>query len=79
MLAVDPQHRRLGLGRKLLDRLERDARGRGAARLLLEMRRGNPAETLYRRFGFQQIGERPNYYRTASGARLDAVTFAFDC
>lgn len=76
LLAVDPQHRRLGLGRKLLDRLERDARGRGAARLLLEMRRGNPAEALYRAFGFAPIGLRPNYYRSPSGERIDAITFA---
>ena len=79
LIAVDPAHRGKGIGGTLLARFAAEARTRGAQRLLLEMRRGNPAESLYRRFGFQQIGERPNYYRTASGARLDAVTFAFDC
>lgn len=76
LLAVDPGHRRLGLASRLLAWLRDDAAGRGARRLLLEMRRGNPAEALYRAHGFRQIGERPGYYRTPDGTRLDALTFA---
>ena len=60
----------------MLDRLSRDAAARGASRLLLEMRRGNPAEMLYRSFGFDPIGMRPSYYRMADGTRIDAITFA---
>lgn len=78
LFAVDPAWRRRGLGQALLDRLAADARGRGAQRLLLEMRRGNPAESLYRRFGFVPIGQRPNYYRSRDGSTIDAVTFACD-
>jgi ribosomal-protein-alanine N-acetyltransferase len=44
--------------------------------LLLEMRRGNPAEALYRTLGFVAIGARPNYYRAADGTRIDAITFS---
>lgn len=76
LFAVNPIHRRLGLGERLLIDLAHAARQRGANRLLLEMRRGNPAEALYRKFGFAPIGVRPNYYRTASGSRIDAITFA---
>lgn len=76
LFAVDPASRRRGLGLIMLRQLTQDASGRGARRLLLEMRRGNPAELLYRRFGFQPIGERPNYYRTQNGDRIDAITFA---
>lgn len=76
LFAVDPAHRRKGLGQRMLAELAAAARARGARRLLLEMRRGNPAESLYRTFGFYPIGQRPNYYRTASGARIDAITFA---
>jgi ribosomal-protein-alanine N-acetyltransferase len=76
LFAVDPGHRRQGLGGRMLADLVEAARGRGARRLLLEMRRGNPAESLYRAFGFLPVGERPNYYRTASGDRIDAITFA---
>lgn len=76
LIAVDPEHRRKGLGERMLASLVEAARSRGARRLLLEMRRGNPAEGLYRAVGFQPIGERPNYYRTVSGNRIDAITFA---
>ena len=78
LLAVDPAHRRKGLASRLLDRLFRDAQERGAQRLLLEMRRGNPAELLYRAHGFMPIGERLKYYRTPGGERLDAITFCRD-
>jgi ribosomal-protein-alanine N-acetyltransferase len=78
LLAVDPAFRRKGLATRLLDRLANDARERGAQRLLLEMRRGNPAEALYRAHGFKPIGERPKYYRTPGGDRLDAITFCRD-
>ncbi|MBK6800807.1 GNAT family N-acetyltransferase [Novosphingobium sp.] len=79
LIAVDPAQRGKGIGGALLTRFAAEARERGAQRLLLEMRRGNPAETLYRRFGFEQIGQRPNYYRTPDGSRIDAVTFACIC
>ncbi len=76
LIAVDPAQRGKGIGSALLDRFAVEARQHGARQLLLEMRRGNPAEALYRRHGFKQIGERPNYYRTRDGSQLDAVTFA---
>lgn len=76
LLAVAPEWRGRGLGRGLLKRFAEGARARGAGRLLLEMRRGNPAEVLYRNFGFVPVGERPNYYRSANGDRIDAITFA---
>lgn len=75
LLAVSPEYRRRGLATRLLELLVEGASTRGARRLLLEMRRGNAAEQLYVTFGFAQIGQRLNYYRTPSGERLDAVTF----
>ncbi|GGZ06005.1 ribosomal protein S18-alanine N-acetyltransferase [Novosphingobium colocasiae] len=76
LLAVRPEFRGRGLGRSLLDHLEQAARKRGARRILLEMRRGNPAERLYSTFGFLKIGERKDYYRLSDGSRVDAITFA---
>ena len=78
LLAVKPEFRKLGLGRKILDALRHAASQRGARRLLLEMRRGNPAQSLYSHFGFYLIGERKDYYRTQNGERIDALTFACD-
>ena len=52
------------------------ARERGVTRLFLEMRDGNPAGALYRRFGFVTIGRRRHYYRRGSGGPCDAITFA---
>lgn len=78
LLGVAPEFRRRGYGRLLLEELFRGAAGRGAKRLLLEMRRGNPAESLYRSSGFYSIGERRDYYRMPSGQRIDAITFACD-
>jgi ribosomal-protein-alanine N-acetyltransferase len=79
LFAIAPEFRRRGAGAALLLRFAEAAKARGAKRLLLEMRRGNPAESLYRAHGFEQIGIRPNYYRTATGARIDAITFACNC
>lgn len=76
LFAVRPEWRGRGIGRKLLTRFADSAQERGAARLLLEMRRGNSAEYLYRSFGFEPIGLRPDYYRQADGSRVDAITFA---
>ncbi|SFG18456.1 ribosomal-protein-alanine N-acetyltransferase [Novosphingobium sp. CF614] len=78
LLGVTPQFRGRGLGSTILGQLRLAAIERGARRLLLEMRRGNPAESLYRRFGFYSIGERRDYYRTPGGKRIDAITFACD-
>jgi ribosomal-protein-alanine N-acetyltransferase len=76
LIAVDPRHRGRGVGSALLDRFIAEARARGAARLFLEMREGNPAESLYRRHGFERVGLRRAYYRRGTGTPLDAITFA---
>jgi [ribosomal protein S18]-alanine N-acetyltransferase len=76
LIAVVPRHRGRGVGAALLERFIAEARARGAQRLFLEMREGNPAEGLYRRHGFESVGRRRAYYRRGTGAPLDAITFA---
>ena len=76
LFAVDPGHRRQGLGAQLLDAIINQAKQRGMLRIFLEMRRGNSAERLYVGRGFSVIGQRSNYYRTAMNERIDAVSFA---
>jgi len=75
LIAVAPGARRRGVGAALIDHMYRVARTRGIVRIYLEMRRGNPAIHLYRKFGFEPIGERKHYYRMANGERVDAITF----
>ena len=77
LLAVVPEARQCGTGRLLLDDIVAAARSAGAASVFLEMRQGNPAERLYSRYGFKQVGKRNNYYRGASGEVLDALTYRY--
>jgi [ribosomal protein S18]-alanine N-acetyltransferase len=76
LIAVTPVCRGSGAGSLLLRNFKCDAVGRGATRLLLEMREDNPAESLYLKHGFKPIGLRRNYYRTGLGPARNAVTFA---
>jgi len=63
-LAVDPSFRGRGLGTRLMLRLAEEACRAGAAHLTLEVRVSNrPAQSLYRRFGFETVGVRRHYYR----------------
>ena len=78
LIAVKPEFRGCGIGRRLLEAFAADARARGAERLFLEMRENNPADRLYRSVGFRQIGRRERYYTMPDGRRLDAITFALD-
>ena len=52
-LAVQPEYRGRGVGRLLLEEVERRARARGSSKLTLEVHASNEgAMRLYRRFGF---------------------------
>ena len=76
LLAVAPDVRRRGVAAALITRFAADAAGRGIARLFLQMREGNQAETLYRAHGFLPVGRRREYYRGPGGNRIDAITFS---
>lgn len=74
LLAVEPASRGKGIGRALLERCAADAETRGADRLMLEMRDGNPAGHLYETGGFTLVGRRKAYYRGRDGHLHDALT-----
>ena len=78
LFAVMPSARRRGVGLALLETLARQARERKVRRLFLEMRDGNPAEKLYRQYGFTVVGRRRGYYRKSRLGPIDAITFAKD-
>lgn len=75
LIAVAPWARRRGIGQLLIETLKDRAFQLGVKSIFLEMRDGNPAEALYRSCNFVNIGQRPNYYTGADGARFDALTF----
>jgi ribosomal-protein-alanine N-acetyltransferase len=63
-IATHPGFRGQGIGQQLLARGLMAAYERGARLSYLEVRRGNlVAQTMYRRFGYQVVGERPGYYQ----------------
>ena len=78
LVAILPEYRGRKLGKRLIEHSAAASRGRGAARMFLEMRANNPAERIYRAAGFERIGMREDYYRTADGQKLDAITFGKD-
>jgi ribosomal-protein-alanine N-acetyltransferase len=78
LLATRPAARRRGVAGALLRAVIDEARGRGVVRVHLEVRSGNDAVRLYRREGFEKVGERREYYRGRSGQLFDAHTYARD-
>lgn len=78
-LAVAPDARRLGLGRKLVARFLYQARLRGAEYAFLEVSAENaPALALYESAGFIPAGRRRGYYQTPEGQRTDALVLRRD-
>jgi [ribosomal protein S18]-alanine N-acetyltransferase len=77
MVAVDPAHRRQGLGRLCLEAALAEARNRGVTRVVLEVARGNAAaRALYGGMGFTQVGVRKAYYSDGPHAGDDALVLA---
>ena len=57
-------HRRRGIGRMLMEDIITDSLERGCEFISLEVRESNdPAQALYRSFGFRQEGLRKGFYR----------------
>jgi ribosomal-protein-alanine N-acetyltransferase len=63
-LAVHPDYRDRGFGSRLIVEGMKEALRKGAHSATLEVRAGNlKAQSLYRRFGYKVVGNRPRYYR----------------
>ncbi len=76
-IVTDPEHRRRGLGRKVLAAFESEAVRRGATRAFLEVAADNAgARRLYLSAGYAEVGLRPRYYATAESGHIDAVLMA---
>lgn len=74
-LLVDPAARRQGVGRALMRRVEQTARGIGRKLLVLDTRKGDAGEALYRELGWQEVGVIPGFALDAEGRPQDTVFF----
>ena len=73
-IAVRPDSRRRGIGRRLLDTALQKFQASGATTVYLEVRESNAAgQAFYQIEGFQQVGRRPAYYQKP---REDALILA---
>ena len=73
-IAVAPEMRRQGRARMLLEKAARELAELGVEKLFLEVAEDNAgARALYEMSGFTESGRRRNYYRSKSGARMDAI------
>lgn len=69
LLAVVPGYRRLGIGRQLLQWLEKCARVGGTFNVALEVRVNNlGAQRFYRRMGYRTLIQLPGYYQGVEAA-----------
>jgi ribosomal-protein-alanine N-acetyltransferase len=63
-VAAHRDYRRMGVGRSLMEAAIFEARGRGVAQVLLEVRASNDsAQLMYKNLGFSFVGRRRDYYR----------------
>ena len=73
-VAVDPIHRRKGLGREIVRALIGYAKENGIVSVSLEVRESNEAAiALYESFGFSRRGLRKNFYREPTESAIVMV------
>lgn len=72
LFGVDCAYRRLGVGRRLVEWLEKSALVAGISVVYLEVREANAgAVAFYRKLGYREIQRLPGYYQTLeSGVRM---------
>lgn len=76
-IAVSPAYRKHGIGQRLITSLLSEAQNRHVEQVFLEVRQTNtPAQELYRKNGFVEIGIRKRYYREPVE---DAVLMQWSC
>ncbi|MFG3140324.1 GNAT family N-acetyltransferase [Streptomyces sp. NPDC048211] len=75
-LIVRPSARGRGLGRALLEAVERSAARAGVTLLILDTESASPAERLYRSAGWTECGSVPDYATDPSGV-LKPTTFYY--
>lgn len=78
-VAVHPEHQRRGLARDLLTAAQAALAAEQVLKIHLEVAADNAgAIALYEALGYRASGRRKQYYRRASGDRVDAIMMAVD-
>ena len=62
-LMVHMNYRKQGIARQLMEEIDTSARAAKRSLLVLDVRKGDPAETLYQKMGFIHAGDIPEYAR----------------
>ena len=74
LIMTKPEHRKQGIGHRILATFEQQALQNNIRRIILEVAYSNvAARALYTSNGYQQIAVRKNYYTFPSGRRVDAI------
>ncbi len=77
-IAVHPKHRRNGIGEIILKDLLKKAHQVGSTKAILEVSQKNIAAIeLYKKLGFEKVGERKNYYKDGSNAIIQSLLLNF--
>jgi acetyltransferase len=74
-LLVHSRYRQRGLGRRLMEAIEHEARQRGITLLVLDTIEGELAEQLYLKLGYVRVGEIPDYASFPDGRLWATVIF----
>jgi acetyltransferase len=74
-MIVHTEHRKHGIGKALMTALDAAARGEGRTLLILDTRKGDDAENLYRQLGYIRAGTIPRYVRNANEGWDDTVFY----
>ena len=74
-LLVHRSARGLGLSRKLMETVEKEAARLGRTILVLDTATGSEAEAIYPRFGWQRVGVIPDYALWPQGGFCDSTFF----
>ena len=73
LLAVQPATRRSGIGRAMVDWLEKSCRTAGVRHIRLEVRVSNkPARQFYERLGYRLVSQVAGYYEKREAAAVMA-------
>ncbi len=76
-IGVLPEFRRQGIAKILLDKIIRDCVGENMQKLFLEVQENNrPAKLLYKKYRFETVGHRKEYYKLQNGSFVDALTMS---